>query len=155
MCCGIFVQTDQLDSMIKAQEERLTASAGEGKPKQAVLADAAVSYIKCPVCLEVMNRVNYGRISGVIVDVCSDHGYWLDAGELEKIAAWVSSGGLAKKYELEVEELKAEKRRIRDSMMSDRSYTGAQPAFGGELERHFARDGGGGFFELLTRLFDF
>jgi Zn-finger nucleic acid-binding protein len=51
--------------------------------------------------------MNYGRISGVIVDYCRSHGYWLDDGELEKIAKWVATGGLKEKYKLEMEEAQA------------------------------------------------
>ena len=41
-----------------------------------------------------MNRVNFGRRSGVVVDVCKPHGTWFDAGELTQAIEWVSSGGL-------------------------------------------------------------
>jgi Zn-finger nucleic acid-binding protein len=53
-----------------------------------------VQYIKCPGCGQLMNRVNYGKFSGVIVDKCRDHGLWLDRGEFEKMAEFVSKGGL-------------------------------------------------------------
>ena len=40
-----------------------------------------VQYRRCPHCREFMNRVNFGRYSGVIVDVCREHGtlmaHWL------------------------------------------------------------------------------
>ena len=41
-----------------------------------------------------MQRKNYGKRSGVIVDWCGTHGTWLDADELEQIAAFIASGGL-------------------------------------------------------------
>jgi len=41
-----------------------------------------------------MNRVNFGRKSGVVVDVCKVHGTWFDAGELTQAVEWVASGGL-------------------------------------------------------------
>ena len=53
-------------------------------------------YIKCPVCGDMMNRVNFGRRSGVIVDVCIDHGTWFDAEEIDRVAAFIASGGLAR-----------------------------------------------------------
>ena len=37
---------------------------------------------------------NYRRTSGVIIDRCHDHGTWLDADELERIAGFIKSGGL-------------------------------------------------------------
>jgi hypothetical protein len=42
-----------------------------------------------------MQRRNFGKRSGVIVDVCGKHGVWLDADELEAVAAFIERGGLA------------------------------------------------------------
>ncbi|MBF0328951.1 MAG: zf-TFIIB domain-containing protein [Nitrospirae bacterium] len=52
-----------------------------------------VAYIKCPVCSKLMNRVNYGAKSGVILDSCKAHGVWLDSGELRHLFEWVKLGG--------------------------------------------------------------
>ena len=41
-----------------------------------------------------MNRVNFGKVSGVIVDVCKLHGTWFDAGELTRVVAFAAGGGL-------------------------------------------------------------
>lgn len=51
-------------------------------------------YIKCPVCDEMMSRVNFGRRSGVIVDICVDHGTWFDADEIDRAATFIAQGGL-------------------------------------------------------------
>jgi Zn-finger nucleic acid-binding protein len=40
-----------------------------------------------------MNRSNYRKSSGVILDVCREHGTWLDADELERIAGFILEGG--------------------------------------------------------------
>ncbi|MEN6451406.1 MAG: zf-TFIIB domain-containing protein [Thermoguttaceae bacterium] len=52
-------------------------------------------YRKCPACGARMNRVNYARRSGVIIDVCRKHGVWFDADELSRILVWVREGGKA------------------------------------------------------------
>lgn len=52
-----------------------------------------VAYRKCPECGGFMQRRNFQRRSGVIVDWCRSHGTWLDADELEAIAGYVASGG--------------------------------------------------------------
>jgi Zn-finger nucleic acid-binding protein len=52
-----------------------------------------LSYIDCPVCKKLMNRINFGSGSGVIADKCRDHGLWLDGGELRQILEWVKAGG--------------------------------------------------------------
>ena len=50
-------------------------------------------YRPCPVCGRLTNRVNYGHASGVIVDICKDHGIWFDADELARILTWLRAGG--------------------------------------------------------------
>ena len=52
-------------------------------------------YRNCPVCGKLMHRRNYGRRSGVIIDVCKNDGIWFDADELPRILDWIRSGGLA------------------------------------------------------------
>ncbi|MEM7049731.1 MAG: zinc ribbon domain-containing protein [Acidobacteriota bacterium] len=51
-------------------------------------------YRPCPICGKLMNRQNYGRRSGVIVDLCKEHGLWFDADELDRILGWIKDGGL-------------------------------------------------------------
>ena len=36
-----------------------------------------------------MRRINFGRRSGVIVDVCNAHGTWFDPGELAAVLRFV------------------------------------------------------------------
>lgn len=50
-------------------------------------------YIKCPACRNIMNRRVFGYKSGVIVDHCRSHGYWLDEGELRQLQEWKKAGG--------------------------------------------------------------
>ncbi|MEW6111309.1 MAG: zf-TFIIB domain-containing protein, partial [Thermodesulfobacteriota bacterium] len=57
----------------------------------------------CPVCRTMMNRRNFIRVSGVIVDVCRPHGIWFDAGEMEKIMDFIARGGMRKAREAERE----------------------------------------------------
>ena len=52
-----------------------------------------IRYVKCPVCSVLMNRVNYGRRSGVVVDECKIHGIWLDSGEITHLMEWKKAGG--------------------------------------------------------------
>ena len=45
-------------------------------------------------CGKMMNRVNFGRHSGTVIDVCRGHGTFLDAGELHAIVTFIRDGGL-------------------------------------------------------------
>ena len=53
----------------------------------------AVRYKACPVCSTIMLRRNYGNVSGVITDVCGDHGTWVDEQAFAGLADFVCRGG--------------------------------------------------------------
>lgn len=67
-----------------------------------------VEYIPCVRCGKMMNRKNFGKISGVIVDECGRHGVWLDPGELEKIRHFIADGGLEQAQDREIEKTRME-----------------------------------------------
>ena len=67
-------------------------------------------YRKCPYCTKLMGRRNYARHSGVIIDLCKDHGAWFDADELPRIIAWVRGGGLTDAKRKATEESKHQER---------------------------------------------
>ena len=96
-CGGIFVRSEHLSEML------CNAELGGG-PRESGLRPRAldeVRYVPCPLCHGSMNRVNFGRVSGVIVDVCKMHGTWFDAGELTRVIAFAAAGGLEKTRERE------------------------------------------------------
>jgi hypothetical protein len=45
-----------------------------------------------------MSRTNFGKVSGVVIDVCRPHGAWFDRGELAAIRRFLRAGGL-RRYE--------------------------------------------------------
>ncbi len=67
-----------------------------------------VEYIPCIRCGKLMNRKNFAKISGVIIDECGRHGVWLDAGELDKIRHFIADGGLERAQDAEIENLHTE-----------------------------------------------
>ena len=73
------------------------AAAGLSKPKPFRLTGTATRYVHCPVCEAMMNRVNFGDTSGVIVDTCATHGIWFERDELHAILTFVEQGGLARR----------------------------------------------------------
>jgi Zn-finger nucleic acid-binding protein len=40
-----------------------------------------------------MMRVNFERISGILIDRCREHGFWFDATELDGVLRWIKLGG--------------------------------------------------------------
>lgn len=72
--------------------------------------DDHIRYLRCPVCSEVMNRVNFARVLGVVLDVCRPHGAWFDAGELRAVQKFVRGPGL--RMVIRRRELGAEQERL-------------------------------------------
>jgi len=74
---------------------------------------AEVRYRKCVACGKMMNRLNFGRLSGTVVDVCKGHGTFLDEGELHLIVTFIQQGGLDRARQRQIENLKDEQARLR------------------------------------------
>ncbi len=53
----------------------------------------AVRYKACPVCQTVMTRRNYAKVSGVIIDLCGNHGSWVDEAAFAELASFITRGG--------------------------------------------------------------
>ena len=95
-CMGLFFDPGELEVLLKASVKNVF-HINRQKLYQinATMArkDQSVTYISCPVCDKVMNRINFGSRSGVIVDRCTAHGVWLDGGELRHLFEWMKAGG--------------------------------------------------------------
>jgi len=89
------------------REESLIINEYVKKPPQ-----DTVTYVPCVRCGKIMNRKNFARISGVIIDECGNHGVWLDAGELEKIRHFIADGGLERVQDREIEKNRVEIERL-------------------------------------------
>jgi len=85
-----------------------------------------VRYRKCVACGTMMNRTNFGRLSGTVVDVCRGHGTFLDRGELHAIVRFIQQGGLDKARERQLQDLKEQEERLR-AMQAQRSMGGGAP----------------------------
>lgn len=96
-CGAAWMSAQAFNLLIKQAQERAIATEGTQTPKRRVMPShkTKVVYRPCPVCNQMMQRKNFARVSGVIVDVCGPHGYFFEAGELEDVVAFVESGGLS------------------------------------------------------------
>jgi Zn-finger nucleic acid-binding protein len=103
---------EQLVEAARKDQSALSGLGGLQKSKGRLDPGAQVSYVRCPDCDAVMNRQNYGKRSGVVVDVCRDHGIWFDDRELTRVLEFVRAGGLERTRQLEAEELREERRRL-------------------------------------------
>ena len=113
-CGGLFLSHAMLDRLVAARDT--PSGLHLALPKRAVAREASVRYIRCPVCRKTMNRQAFGRVSGVIVDVCKADGMWFDAGELAEVIRFVEQGGLAVARAREMEDLAERERKSRSEM---------------------------------------
>jgi Zn-finger nucleic acid-binding protein len=72
-----------------------------------------VRYRPCAECGSIMNRINFARSSGVIVDACKAHGFWFDADELRRVVEFIRGGGLEVAREREALQASEELRLLR------------------------------------------
>jgi len=131
-CRGVWVDAGTFEH-ICASRETQAAVLHLAAPAAPAAADA-VRYRKCVACGKMMNRLNFGRLSGTIVDVCRGHGTFLDAGELHRIARFIQGGGLDRGRQRQIEELKDEERRLRAAQAASQSKAGEgslEPAWSG------------------------
>jgi Zn-finger nucleic acid-binding protein len=122
-CDGVWVDAQAFERLC-ANREAQAAVLHHFPARPPAPVNTEVRYRPCVRCQKMMNRVNFGRLSGAVVDVCKGHGTFLDAGELNQIVAFIQSGGLERARAYRVEELRAEERRLKDLQtraMLDRS----------------------------------
>ncbi|MFL6197028.1 MAG: hypothetical protein ACJ75H_22775 [Thermoanaerobaculia bacterium] len=113
-CGGLWIEKEIFEVMAeRARSGQLQEGWGGGAPAalEAVLAQAeALKYRPCVTCGALMNRRNYGRKSGVIVDVCARHGIWFDLHELDRLLRWIREGGEARAEKITREQDRIETR---------------------------------------------
>lgn len=113
-CGGLWSNVATFEKVCSDREQQSTALAFLGNRPQPTVKPAPIQYVPCPECRQLMNRSNFARSSGVIVDLCKQHGVWMDAGELPKIIDFINSGGLARAREKEKMALEEEREKIRE-----------------------------------------
>jgi Zn-finger nucleic acid-binding protein len=112
-CDGAWVDADVFERLC-ADRESQAAVLPRLTRKPTTKGVEPVRYRPCVRCGKMMNRVNFGSISGAVVDVCKGHGTFLDAGELHQIVTFIQSGGLDRARARKLEDLHDEERKLRD-----------------------------------------
>ena len=119
-CEGLWVDRASFDQ-ICADREKQSAVLGMAAPVPAAEPGSeleTIRYAPCPVCKQLMNRVNFANCSHVIVDICKRHGTWFDKDELRKIVEFIRAGGLDQARVRQIDELDRQKRELQASKSS-------------------------------------
>jgi Zn-finger nucleic acid-binding protein len=121
-CGGAWLGREAFEHLVEGREERATFLDALPEPAAQAPVQGALefSYRPCPSCSRLMNRSNYARVSGVIVDSCRDHGIWFDRDELRRVLAFIENGGQKRAMQHEQAELKAERDRLKEAMAEAR-----------------------------------
>jgi Zn-finger nucleic acid-binding protein len=94
-CNGLWVDPETLQHLVQARlKPAPLVGTGIAAPPPPRVHLENVQYAPCPICKSLMNRVNFAHASGVIVDVCTNHGTWFDADELRRVLEFITAGGL-------------------------------------------------------------
>jgi Zn-finger nucleic acid-binding protein len=120
-CDGMWVDVESFERIISEREEQAGALLGTPAQVEKQRGEShepnKVRYVPCPECGQLMNRVNFARCSGVVVDVCKGHGTWFDRDELQQIVEFIRSGGLDSARAREKRELEEERRLLRQEQL--------------------------------------
>lgn len=151
-CGGIWADTSSFQQ-ICADRERQSAVLGMASELPAAGTGAAelVRYVPCPRCRKLMNRLNFARCSGVVVDACKAHGTWFDRDELRRIVEFVRGGGLDVARTREIADLEERKRELEvaEAARAAGARVGESP-FSGE-DRHLGLTSARGLLDFLFR----
>ncbi len=113
-CDGVWLDAAEFERVC-ADREAQAAVVHRWDAGAPVAVSGPVRYRPCLRCGKMMNRVNFSRMSGTIVDVCRGHGTFLDAGELHAVVTFIQAGGVDRARERELADLRDERRRLQEA----------------------------------------
>lgn len=135
-CGGFWADIETFENLCANQEQQAAVLGFIGNRDRSVQ-PSIISYVPCPDCKDLMNRSNFARSSGVIIDLCKKHGVWFDADELPKIIEFINSGGMARAREKERITIEEKRNALRDEQrrqtVQDRRY-GIKPDWDTETD---------------------
>jgi Zn-finger nucleic acid-binding protein len=115
-CEGLWLDVESFRTICEERESHsfILGEAGLVVPPEGFPIEQ-VRYIPCPSCSQLMQRVNFAKCSGVVVDVCREHGTWVDKMELQRIVQFIRNGGMSKARQKQLEDLEEKRRRLAET----------------------------------------
>jgi len=118
-CLGLWLNPAAFEKICADREQQAVfLGAASLDPSSHPAFDPKVNYVPCPECHQLMNRANFARCSGIIIDLCKKHGIWFDRDELSRIIEFIQAGGMDVARSKEKAALEEERRRLREEQMS-------------------------------------
>lgn len=100
-----------------------------------------------------MNRLNFAKCSGVIVDVCKGHGTWFDRDELSAIVQFIRGGGLEVSRQKEKKEIEFQRQQLRMEEMIAANRASSAAFYRSDDERLSGLSAAGGLLKFLLDCF--
>ncbi len=148
-CHGVWLDAAAVARLVKERREVSThAVLGMGGPTSRAVSAPPPGrvYVKCPECDQVMNRTNFAKRSGIIIDSCRGHGTWFDADELPRVVEFIRDGGIEASIE---KGLRQEKDAARKERAKARAAQLAAAKVSNQPQRRHRGDAVDGFVGLL------
>jgi Zn-finger nucleic acid-binding protein len=118
-CLGLWLDVASFEKICSDREQQAAVLGGASPaPTNVVSETSKVNYVACPECSQLMNRINFARCSGVIVDICKGHGTWFDRDELSRIVEFIRGGGLEASRSKEKQMIEEERRRLHQEQLA-------------------------------------
>ena len=136
-CGGLWADAEAFEKICADREEQSAVLGFIGERELNTEPLSKISYVPCPDCKQLMNRSNFARSSGVIIDICKQHGVWFDAEELPKIIEFIQKGGMELARQRERLDIEEERGRLRDEQ---RKLSIQDQAFGFGSDREKEED---------------
>lgn len=95
-CAGVFLDQNAIALVVEDESNARADAVAVALPRAPIPRAADAIHSSCPSCAALMNRKFFAAGTGIVVDVCRDHGAFLDAGELPALVEFVQSGNLAR-----------------------------------------------------------
>ena len=149
-CAGLWVEVAALEKICADREQQAAVLGGASPvPAHSLQAERKIQYAPCPQCGQLMNRINFARCSGVIVDICKGHGTWFDRDELSAIVQFIRGGGLEVSRQKEKNEIEAQRQQLRLEEMIAANRENSRGLYRSDDDRIGGLAAAGGLLALL------
>jgi Zn-finger nucleic acid-binding protein len=151
-CLGLWVEVAAFEKICGDREQQ-SAVLGAALPLPARQTSSeelkSIRYVPCPQCNQLMNRINFARCSGVIVDVCKGHGIWFDRDELSGIVQFIRGGGLEVSRQKEKREIEYERQQLQAEQLAAANRGASLLHYAADDERIGGLSAAGGLLKFL------
>lgn len=149
-CAGVWLDVAAFEKICADREQQSAVLGGASPvPSHELRPEQEILYAPCPQCGQLMNRMNFAKCSGVIVDVCKGHGTWFDAQELSAIVQFIRGGGLEVARQKEKNEIEFQRQQLRMEEMIAANRANSAAFYRSDEDRINGLSAAGGLLKFL------